>query len=298
MLSIVLMGLFLCQEPLALSQTRASAAGLAEEIASKFSRRKRQVDSLSSIDWHWSDIGGGMQKGYFEGDLLGNPHFICIVRYPMSSFKTDIIVRNGSEATATSYIGSSEGAKAAINGNFFDRLHYSVSIIRDEGATPALSKKWDHSNVNGMLLIRDDKGQKLSIDFYGGGLLPKGYREGITAGPLLVKDGNAVSYPKRSGAFYRARHPRSIIGISYDGMVYMIVIDGRFPGRAAGATIMESAAIARSLGLKDALNLDGGGSSTLWTSKDGVLNHPSDNRIYDHRGERRVPNAIVARQLL
>ena len=40
------------------------------------------------------------------------------------------------------------------------------------------------------------------------------------------------------------------------------------------------------------LNLDGGGSSTMWTRHHGVVNHPSDNRKFDHAGERPVHNAL------
>ena len=39
-----------------------------------------------------------------------------------------------------------------------------------------------------------------------------------------------------------------------------------------------------------------GGSSTLWTAQEGVLNHPYDNRRFDHEGERGVPNCIVVRR--
>jgi exopolysaccharide biosynthesis protein len=78
-------------------------------------------------------------------------------------------------------------------------------------------------------------------------------------------------------------------------MVYFIVIDGRFPGQADGATIPEAAFIARVLGLHDALNLDGGGSSTLWTESQGVINHPCDNRLFDHEGERKIPNILMVR---
>ena len=62
----------------------------------------------------------------------------------------------------------------------------------------------------------------------------------------------------------------------------MIVVDGRFPGQAAGMTIGELIYLVRQLGLYSALNLDGGGSSTLWTAQEGVLNHPYDNRRFDH----------------
>ena len=73
----------------------------------------------------------------------------------------------------------------------------------------------------------------------------------------------------------------------------MIVVDGRFPGQAAGMTIGELIYLVRQLGLYSALNLDGGGSSTLWCEEAGVVNRPSDNRRFDHEGERRVTNCIA-----
>jgi exopolysaccharide biosynthesis protein len=76
-------------------------------------------------------------------------------------------------------------------------------------------------------------------------------------------------------------------------MVYFVVVDGRFPGQADGTSIPETAFIARILGLHDAVNFDGGGSSTLWSSKLGVINHPYDNKVYDHEGERKIPNILM-----
>jgi exopolysaccharide biosynthesis protein len=43
------------------------------------------------------------------------------------------------------------------------------------------------------------------------------------------------------------------------------------------------------------MNFDGGGSSTLWTKEYGVINHPYDNKVFDHKGERKVPNAIIVK---
>ena len=53
--------------------------------------------------------------------------------------------------------------------------------------------------------------------------------------------------------------------------------------------------LAEKLGLVEALNLDGGVSSTLWTLPGGVLNHPCDNGKFDHVGQRIVPNAVLVR---
>lgn len=116
------------------------------------------------------------------------------------------------------------------------------------------------------------------------------YRSALAAGPVLIDDGRIVEYDSDK-TFYTGRHPRTLIGKRADGEVVMAVIDGRFQGEGEGATIAETAYIARQLGLVEALNLDGGGSSTLWTARKGVLNHPYDNHRFDHAGERPCPTA-------
>ena len=47
------------------------------------------------------------------------------------------------------------------------------------------------------------------------------------------------------------------------------------------------------LGCTEAINLDGGGSSTMYIKDEGVINFPSDNKQHDHEGERPVSNAIL-----
>lgn len=49
----------------------------------------------------------------------------------------------------------------------------------------------------------------------------------------------------------------------------------------------------RWLGCTEAINLDGGGSSTMYIKEFGVVNYPSDNGLHDHEGERPVSNAIL-----
>ena len=82
------------------------------------------------------------------------------------------------------------------------------------------------------------------------------------------------------------------VGKRADGEAVMAVIDGRFRGEGEGATIAETAYIARLLGLVEALNLDGGGSTTLWVKGVGVVNYPCENKIWDHEGERKVGSIL------
>jgi exopolysaccharide biosynthesis protein len=77
--------------------------------------------------------------------------------------------------------------------------------------------------------------------------------------------------------------------------VYLVVVDGRSKGNAAGVTIAELTEICEWLGMCDAINLDGGSSSTMWGEKDGVINFPCRNKKFDHVGERRVSSCIVVK---
>jgi hypothetical protein len=121
----------------------------------------------------------------------------------------------------------------------------------------------------------------------------------VGAGPQLLRGGRVAVTAKAEGfappqapAFYgtfvAARNPRTLAGVRADGKLVLVTVDGRRPGWSTGMTLFEAARLMRSLGARDALNLDGGGSSTM-TVRGEVVNRPSDRG-----GERRVSNAVVA----
>ncbi|MBS1709723.1 MAG: phosphodiester glycosidase family protein, partial [Armatimonadetes bacterium] len=110
----------------------------------------------------------------------------------------------------------------------------------------------------------------------------------VGGGPLLVKNGVVSLNPlkeKFGDAFSNARHPRTAIGASKDGDIYMVVVDGR-QAMSRGATLAELAEIMVQVGCDKAINLDGGGSSTLVIGG-LVLNRPSDGV------ERAVANGVL-----
>ena len=77
------------------------------------------------------------------------------------------------------------------------------------------------------------------------------------------------------------------MGYTLNGRLIILVIQGRFPGIAEGATLEEEAKILLDLGCYEALNLDGGGSSCLLVNgKETIL--PSDKE-----GQRPVPSAFI-----
>ena len=110
---------------------------------------------------------------------------------------------------------------------------------------------------------------------------------------LLVSGGVAVtdwSMERFSPAFAADRHPRSVVGVAADGAIWLIAVDGRQPSHSVGMSFTELQRLCAALGLRDALNLDGGGSTTL-VVQGRIVNRPSDLT-----GPRQVSDAIVVRK--
>lgn len=86
----------------------------------------------------------------------------------------------------------------------------------------------------------------------------------VSAGPRLLANGQARSFEAFGQAYGETRHPRTAIGLDADApRVWLVVVDGRQPGLSEGASLNDLIAIFDELGAEDAMNLDGGGSTTL-----------------------------------
>ena len=115
----------------------------------------------------------------------------------------------------------------------------------------------------------------------------------LSTGPVMILSGNNQLIP--NDAFCNDRHPRTAIAKKPDGTVVLFVVDGR-ASESAGMSIHELQKTLRWLGCSDAINLDGGGSSTMFIKGQpysGVVNYPTDNKKFDHEGEREVANVIL-----
>jgi exopolysaccharide biosynthesis protein len=114
----------------------------------------------------------------------------------------------------------------------------------------------------------------------------------LGAGPLLIKDGTPLLSTPMEGYNLEQTAPRTAIGQTKDGMVYLIVVDGRQPAWSAGITLSELGELFISRKAHNALNLDGGGSSTMIIQNE-IINRPSDYAIPGQPGkERPVANVI------
>jgi hypothetical protein len=118
----------------------------------------------------------------------------------------------------------------------------------------------------------------------GGPRLLRGGRPAITA------EAEGFDHPGDPGFFYAfglRRNPRTIAGVTRDGRLLLVAVDGRAPGYSAGLSFDEEGGVMRALGARDAVNLDGGGSTTM-TIRGNVVTRPSDAT-----GERPIGDAIL-----
>lgn len=114
--------------------------------------------------------------------------------------------------------------------------------------------------------------------------------DAVSGAGLLVLDGRELDdwrEERLTSAFDTTRHPRTMIGVDRDGAIWLVTIDGRNPTLSVGMTFADLQVLARRLALRSALNLDGGGSTTM-VAGGRIVNHPSDAT-----GPRPVSDALL-----
>lgn len=114
----------------------------------------------------------------------------------------------------------------------------------------------------------------------------------IGGGPVLVQKGKIFISNKEEQMFVNGlndKHPRTAMGYTKKGKLIILIIQGRFPGVAEGATLLQEAKILKDLKCVEALNLDGGGSSCM------LVNGKETIQPSDKEGQRAVPAVFIVR---
>ena len=183
----------------------------------------------------------------------------------------------GENITAlVSETATANNAILAVNGDYYGFRDSGIVIrngvvFRDSGAREGLAmyrdgtvKVYDETQTTAAQLVADGVWNTLSF------------------GPAIVGSGAAVSGIDQvevdtnvGNHSIQGEQPRTAIGVTADGHILLVVVDGRDPGYSRGATLPELADIMISLGATTAYNLDGGGSSELWFNG-VVVNQPSN----------------------
>ncbi|MBM3469914.1 MAG: phosphodiester glycosidase family protein [Armatimonadetes bacterium] len=175
---------------------------------------------------------------------------------------------------------------AVVRGGRIAAFSSGRPAIPSDGYALAAASSQQHFLTN---LVRE---QRVTVHL---ALEPRGLHHALQGGPRLVRAG-AVEVPYAWEGFgrwfARVRTARSAIGITRNGTVLFVTVDRRAGRRgrmeSTGMDLFELASLMRSLGARDAVNLDGGGSATLVVGGRVVSAPP-------RAGERRVSAMLVAR---
>ena len=199
----------------------------------------------------------------------------------------------------TSQIAMENDAFAAINAGFFDMKNGgAVDFIKINGQVYDTSRVYAKQRLPfkqaiSAFIIKNNRVKIIK------GEQEKGWEENLDAeyvlltGPLLLLE--SQPQPLAKTPFNENRHPRTCACVTTDKKLLLVTVDGR-AAESEGMNLNELTSFLKSLKCKDAINFDGGGSTTMYIKgqpENGVVNYPSDNKKFDHQGERSVSNIFI-----
>ena len=246
------------------------------------------VESTDISDVNFSDkdddiniytIDGGFKyKGYYL--VIDNPKRI----------KIGVTSKLEKEGETTSEIAQNNNAVAAINGGaFVDKTSvvwtgtgaFPDGIVMSEGKTI-----WNSvTDKDGTPLFGiTDKGVLIVGKYSENELKKLNIKEALSFKPILIVNGKKTDLSKELPGMAS----RTAIGQKKDGSIILLVIDGRQLG-SLGASFQEVQEIMFKLGAINAINLDGGRSTTMYLNGE-VVNNPTNTM-----GERTIPTAVIVK---
>lgn len=267
-------------------------------------------DSVAFLkaDWKVSKLDKGIvwkQFHFNEKQIFQSNQYINILEAKLKNRKVrfallsaDSVNTSPKKLLKTSQIAQKSNAFAAVNGTFFDTKRFgSVDLIKingqildttrwvktASGAEHQLSAITIHHNKVAIVKGRNESGWDKELRA----------ENVMVTGPLLIFEGKPESLKKVP--FNDSRHPRTCACITYNKRLLLITVDGR-TNQSYGMSLPELTRMLTWLGCKDAVNFDGGGSTTMYIANQpdsGVVNMPCDNRQFDHFGERAVSNILA-----
>lgn len=190
--------------------------------------------------------------------------------------------------TFGSAIGISKKRKADVAWLYTDSSkRYSLSLIgsliwKDSSVKPSFDSLYYYNKY-----IIGHVGEQ-------SGLFKWKMKTAVGGGPVLLQEGEIKitnnEELKFAGKAIDDKHPRTAMGYTKDNKLIILVVEGRNPGKAEGATLTQQAQIFKDLGCWEALNLDGGGSSCM------LVNGKETIKVSDAAGQRPVPAVFIIRK--
>lgn len=269
-----------------LPRVAAAAVTLAAVLAAQKPAVASPDEALAEATWQTEQVGVGvvLERAHVAS-LFDAPQNLCVLRAdaPGKSLRLGIACLDGPGCERTSSMAARRGALAAVNGGFFHvKTEVPVGLLIADGVL-----RYEQTDKVTAAIGIDRRGEVHIEDRAPGGW-PK-MHEARGSYPVVLRKGKPVE--KQGWGAADKRHPRTAVGLTKKGRLLFVTVDGRSE-QAAGMTLLELALVMRWLGCDTAMNLDGGGSTTMWLRQHGVVNCPSDNQRFDHAGERPVTDAL------
>lgn len=261
-------------------------------------------DSLTFVNakWNKEKVAKGIEwyQYHFTGEekLFDAEEFVNVLVVDQKKAKRRFaLTALEGKLRRTSQAALDSGAIVAINGSFYNTRppYNSVCYLKINGEV-IFERSGKMGDRDGGAVLIDDRG-RVSVEQGDPGepqwVSTRTEPSIIGSGPMMLQDGQRIDMG--TGAFVTLRHPRTAIGTS-GNKVYLVTVDGRSKGNSLGVNLNELANILKWLGAENALNLDGGGSTTMYIEgqpENGIVNRPCDNQKFDRQGERRVSNSLL-----
>jgi len=249
-----------------------------QEKVEKSYDSKKELKKVRSIKWQKEKVRKGVSVKKANVELFNSKQAIFLLEIDTARAKLNYFAGMPEFLEPVSVQAQEEDALFAINGSYFNMKEGpSIHFVKIDNKVAANTKVSEFkTRATGVVTITDNQ---VDIEDWN---MNDEYAEAddadyaVVCGPIVIDDKETMDM--WDSDFVNKRHPRSFIGFS-KGKLILGVVDGRDPGRAEGMNLHELHTLARGLRCSDLLNLDGGGSSTLYVkgySNDGIVNVPSD----------------------
>ena len=285
--------------------------GVEAEAAS----RKERTPKSGDAGWTITQLDGDKLVWYsFRGEKFGAQQFVNIISLDLNCKDYELEFVAIDRLDSLSSVAMRHDAVVAINGTY----EWDASFVKVDGKAfseitlPADHLRyWKHEGA-----VAYD-GKKIEIGYgdkssYAKSKMPNmlssspmlidNYKQ---VGATFVGDISKLNISKLPSEDYRrhqsVRHPRTAVALTRSNRLLLITVDGRSVNSAGMSAKELTEFLVTWFNPRYALNMDGGGSTTMYIKGSGesltdVINYPTDNRRYDHYGQRRVSSHILVKR--
>lgn len=279
------------------------------------SSRKERAPKSGDAGWTITQLDGDKLVWYsFRGEEFGAQQFVNVVSLDLNCKDYELEFVAIDRLDSLSSVAMRHDAVVAINGTY----EWDASFVKVDGKVfseitlPADHLRyWKHEGA-----VAYD-GKKIEIGYgdkssYAKSKMPNmlssspmlidNYKQ---VGATFVGDISKLNISKLPSEDYRrhqsVRHPRTAVALTRSNRLLLITVDGRSVNSAGMSAKELTEFLVTWFNPRYALNMDGGGSTTMYIKGSGesltdVVNYPTDNKRYDHYGQRRVSSHIIVKR--